>query len=194
MKNLLLALALMVFGGIGCRGNEATTNLERKLTIDRATILLEARENNLIMDEQEIAMMAEAVLEQDPNGRSPEDVTDYLQTNVKSWRSAALADVTGGDGYGIAHASFQSDTFTLLAEMGNLPDPALAYHYEAWLVRREKELAVLSLGSAKKIEDGYFVVYLSDTDLSDHDFFVLTLEPDDGNTAPAEHILEGMLK
>lgn len=36
--------------------------------------------------------------------------------------------------------------------------------------------------------------YSSGEDLTDHNFYVLTIEPDDGNPAPADHIVEGTLK
>ena len=196
MKKFAFLACTVVLAGTGCFGSgEATEDTSATGSIvDRASILVEARENGLIMDELEILAMRAAVLEQDPQGRSPEDVVGYLETNVKDWWSAALADVTGGDGYGIAHTTFQGGTFTVLAEMGNLPEPASEYFYEAWLVRRDGELAVLSLGPAQRIEDDYVVVYLTSTDFSDHDFFILTLESDDGNPAPGEHILEGNIK
>lgn len=194
MKKLVFLAIAAIFAGFGCWGNGSTRPEQTGSTIDRASILVEARENDLIMDEAEIAAMAATVLEVDVLGRTPEDVATYLEANVKDWWSAALADVTGGDGYGLAHARLTDGTFTLIAEMGNLPEPAPSYFYEAWLVRREGELAVLSLGRAQKTEKGYAIAYLTSTDLSDHDFFVLTLEPDDGNPAPAEHILEGILK
>lgn len=190
--SVIFVLALVLLLGSGCRDSSQNENTQP--VIDRNSILLEARENGLIMDDAEIATMASAQLEVDQEGRRVEDVQGYLNTNVKDWWSAALADVTGGDSYGIARADLKTGSFTLIAQMGNLPDPASGYFYGAWLVRRRGELAVLPLGSAVKTQNGYAVVYLTSIDLSDHDFFVLTLESDDGNSAPAEHILEGMLK
>ncbi|MBI4256624.1 hypothetical protein HY626_01040 [Candidatus Uhrbacteria bacterium] len=194
MKQLAFLVMAILFTGAGCWGNPSAQDAQRVSTIDRTSILAEARENDLIMDEGEIAAMASATREGDSFGRSPGDLTTYLETNVKDWRSAALADVTGGEGFGIAQATFAQGTFTLIAEMGNLPEPSSEYFYEAWLVRREGELAVFSLGRAQKTQKGYTMVYLTSTDFSDHDFFVLTLELDDANPAPAEHILEGTLK
>lgn len=192
MKSYVISLlAFTLLLGAGCRDSSASTQAEP--TIDRESILFEARENGLIMDDAEIDAMVSAELEVDQEGRSSEDVQEYLNINVKDWWSAALADVTGGDSYGLAHATLKTGSFTLIAQMG-LPDPASEYYYEGWLVRRGGSLAVLSLGRAKKIENGYAMVYLTNTDLSDHDFFVVTLESDDGNPAPGEHILEGIIK
>lgn len=187
--SLLITLPLL---GIGCA--DSFEDIDTELTIDRDSILLEARESDLIMDDEEIAAMASVTLEIDQYGRNSEDAEWYLKTDKEDWWSAALADVKGGGGYGIAHATLRKDSFTLVAEMGNLADQASGYYYEGWLVRRKNPLRVLSLGRAQKTQDGHAIVYLSNTDLSDHDFFVLTLEVDDGNLAPGEHILEGILK
>lgn len=192
MKIFVSLLSFMLLLGAGCRDSSQSVDIQP--VIDRNSILLEAQENGLIMDEAEIAVMASAQLEVDQNGRHVEDVQGYLKTDVKDWWSAALADVTGGNSYGIAYANQTSGSFTLIAQMGNLPEPASGYFYEAWLVRREGELAVLSLGTAQKTENGYATVYLTSTDVSDHDFFVITLESDDADPAPGEHILEGILK
>lgn len=186
--SLLVALLLL---GVGCA--DAPESTPTPPTIDRESILFEARENGLIMDEEEIVAMANAALEVDDEGRFVEDVQGYLKTNVKDWWSAALADVTGGDGYGIAHATLQAGSYTFIAQMGNLPDPSSEYYYEGWLVRRKGSLAVLSLGRVQHVEKGSALVYLTKTDISDYDFFVVTLEPNDGNPSPGEHILEGTL-
>ena len=187
--SLLAALLLL---GAGCADSSESTQTQP--TIDRESILFEARENGLIMNEAQINAMVAAPLEIDQEGRLVENVQEYVKTDVKDWLSGALADVTGGDAYGIAHATLQSGSFTFIAQMGNLPEPASEYYYEGWLVRREGSLAVLSLGRIQKTEKGYALVYLTDTDLSDHNFFVVTLESNDGNPAPGEHILEGILK
>lgn len=185
-------LLLMLLLGAGCRISSKDSVAQP--VIDRDSILLEARENGLIMDEMEIAAMTSAQIEVDQNVRRVEDVHGYLNTNTKDWWNAALADVTGGGGYGIAHAMFKNGSFTLIAQMGSLPEPPSESYYEGWLVRRKGALAVLSLGRAVETQDGNALIYLTSTDLSDHDFFVLTLESDDGNQAPAQHILEGTLK
>lgn len=187
--SLLVSMLLL---GTGCRYVPQKKDIQP--VIDRNSILLEARKNGLIMDDEEIAAMASVQFEVDQEGRNVENVYEFLNTNVKDWWSAALADVTGGNAYGIAHATFKTGSFTLIAQMGNLPDPASKYYYQGWLVRREGSLTVLSLGRVQKTENRFAIVYLTSTDLSAYDFFVVTLEFDDGNPAPGEHILEGILK
>ncbi len=191
----MFAFLAMVFLGGGCLNSDSSdTQATSSSVIDRTSILFEAQEQGLIMDAQEIAAMANASLAIDPLGSIPQDFTTILTASVQGWLSAALADVTGGDGYGIAHATIESGVYSLIAEVGNLPEPAAGYFYEGWLVRRGDELSVLSVGRLSQTEKGYANAYRSQTDLLDHAFYVLTLEADDGNSAPGEHILEGTFK
>ena len=99
---------------------------------------------------------------------------------------------TEGTSSGFAQAVF-NNTYTLEAVFEELPDPEGTDFYEGWIVRREGGFNVISTGKASKIDGVYKNVYESEKDLSDHTFYVLTIEPDDGDPAPAEHILEGVL-
>jgi len=125
----------------------------------------------------------------------PEIIYDY---------SASLKDVTdgkiirgtntGGNSSGTAQADFNSvEGYKLKAVFENLPDPQGNEFYEGWIVRQGSDMDVLSSGVAEKENGQYVNTFSSDTDLTDHDFYVLTLEPDDGDPAPADHILEGTL-
>jgi hypothetical protein len=187
-----LALVALVLLGGGCFSTPSFDPVST--TIDRDSILIEARENGLIMSETEVSVMAQTTPTSDANARVVDDVTSILDQDVRDWIAAALADVTGGSSFGIAHSQFDAGTFMLVVEMGNLPEPASDYFYEGWLVRRGSEFSLVSTGRAVKTQDGFANVYVSATDFTDYDFYVLTLEPDDGNPAPAEHILEGTLK
>ena len=114
-----------------------------------------------------------------------------------------LADVTGGSSIrgvdtegkssGIAKAVTENNVYSLFVSFDDLPDPSGTDFYEGWVVRRGLNFSVISTGKTKKVDGKYVNMYQSETDLIDHDFYVLTLEPDDGNPAPAEHILEGVL-
>jgi hypothetical protein len=98
-----------------------------------------------------------------------------------------LKDVTEGSASGKASAGFEKGEYKLSAEFSGLPELDDGYFYEGWVVRKSGELSVLSTG---KVVDNKNI-FVSDKDLTDHNFYVLTLEPDDGNPDPAEHILEG---
>ena len=104
-----------------------------------------------------------------------------------------LEDVTEGKAFGTAKSNFAEDRYDLVATFANLPEPQGSDFYEGWIVRKGENFDVVSTGKAKKIEGVYTNVFTSDEDLTDHDFYVLTVEPDDGDPAPADHVLEGTM-
>lgn len=191
----ILALAtFLVIVGFGCAASKKVeTDENGEVLIDRDAILFEAKENGLIMNDDEIEQMAQVVLDQDEITLVA-DFEKYLDQDFSGWTSAGLADVTGGSSYGLAHATLENNVFTLVADMGGLPVLGEGYYYEGWLVKRGEDLHVLSTGRAEIFGDGYANVFQSPTDYSDYDFFVLTLEPDNNDPSPDEHILEGTLK
>ena len=101
--------------------------------------------------------------------------------------------VTSGNASGGVSADYINGQYLLVAKFKDLPDPKNNEFYEGWIVRRNP-LEVISTGVAEKIDSSYVNNYSSDRDLTSHDFYVLTIEPDDGNSAPADHILEGILQ
>jgi hypothetical protein len=110
--------------------------------------------------------------------------------------SGNLSDVTGGDASGFAEAGFNVENeMYLLSMIGqNLPDLEPGYFYEGWIVRRGSNMSVISTGELEMEAPGtYTNVFSTMQNLTDHDFYVLTLEPDDGDPAPADHILDGEL-
>ncbi|KKR04646.1 MAG: hypothetical protein UT30_C0005G0049 [Candidatus Uhrbacteria bacterium GW2011_GWF2_39_13] len=193
-KIVFFPLIVLLLVGGGCVKDKETLSTQTPSdVIDRGSILIQAKENGLIMKDEEIAQMKVQPLETDV-GVIFTDVSDYEEMIVKGWNSAALADVTGGDSFGLAYANFSNETYTIITKMGNLPEPAQGYFYEGWLIRRGDSFSVLSIGHAVKTEKGYMNVYQSPTDLSDHAFYVLTLEAENGNATADEHILEGSFR
>ena len=117
----------------------------------------------------------------------PEDEFDY---------AGELVDVSGGSASGFAMANFTNasdEGYKMYATFENLPELEEGFFYEGWVVRRGNDFDVLSSGVAEKVDGKYVNTFVSNADLTDHDFYVLTLEPDDGDPAPAEHILEGTM-
>ena len=119
-------------------------------------------------------------------------------------QKASLASVAGGDETGSANSSYlEGYGYTLEANFPNLPALEEGFFYEGWVVRSEP-LSVISTGKALDheeaadiypINEGAFVnTYESEQDLTDHIKYILTLEPDDGDPAPAAHVLEGTFK
>lgn len=122
--------------------------------------------------------------------------TPEIVEEGSQYYSALLEDVTNGDARGAASASFGTETKYLLeASVMSLPELEEGFFYEGWLVRTERGLNVLSTGALMEMSNGDFLnLYESETDLSDHTLYIVTLEPDDGDPAPAEHVLEGELE
>jgi len=102
---------------------------------------------------------------------------------------ADLTDTTGGNAVGtvISSLTLSDGTYTLIASFGELPPLEDGYFYEGWLVRTEGELSVISTGALESNMN----FYSTSIDLTDHTQYILTLEPDDGDPAPADHVLEG---
>ncbi|MDP3793269.1 MAG: hypothetical protein Q8R07_00790, partial [Candidatus Uhrbacteria bacterium] len=118
--------------------------------------------------------------------------------------SGSLGDITGGapvqgttttEGFanGMVQAMFSKAIYRLEAVVKNLPDPAGTDFYEGWLVHTEAPFDFISTGKFNKTDEAYVNKYSSGNDLTDHLFYVVTLESDDKNPAPSAHVLEGRL-
>ena len=194
-KTVLLAMsfAVLLLVGFGCY--RATKELgQNSGEIDKASILAEAKKSGLIMNDQEIERMAAVPPIQISGGKSLDQPAELVKTDLSSWRSGALADVTGGGSFGLAHANTASNQFTFIAQMGGLQIPPEQSSYEGWLVRRGERPSVIHLGTAVLVEDRYYVSYSAQENLESYDFFVLTLESNDLNPAPGKHLLEGVIQ
>jgi len=109
-------------------------------------------------------------------------------TNGKSLRGI----VTSSDASGYATASYDNENgYILHGNFKWLSDPIGDDFYEWWVVRKSP-FAFISTGKLVKKADGnYHDNFESSLDYSEYDFYVLTLEPNDWDDAPADHILEG---
>jgi len=134
----------------------------------------------------EVVEVAEKVMEnRDEAEENVAVITDYQY-------SGSLEDVSGGNATGVANANYDQSGYTLHATFINLPELDEGYFYEGWVVRKSPN-DVISTGTANMENGVYLNRFSSNENLTDHNFYVLTLEPDDGNPAPAEHVLEGTL-
>lgn len=104
--------------------------------------------------------------------------------------TASLTHVAGRDGKGSAIATYDGKQYVLVVSFEDLPELEDGFFYEGWVVRSEP-LDVISTGELEMLEGDYVNIFSSDQDLTDHEKYILTLEPDDGDPAPAEHVLEG---
>lgn len=128
----------------------------------------------------------------------PQDNSDAMQDMFAGKESITLGDVSGGSATGQAWIVVDSATnvtsHRMVAE--NLPVPLNGDFYEGWIVSSPTAPGgVLSTGVMVQQQDGTWLLdYGIDQALPEHKTVVLTLEPDDGDPAPAKHILEGKFK
>lgn len=109
--------------------------------------------------------------------------------------SISLKDVSGGSATGQAWLVVDADANVTSHRIAakNLPKPLNGDFYEGWIVSSAVAPGgVISTGVMAQQEDGTWLLqYGIDQALPEHKTVVLTLEPDDGDPAPAVHILEG---
>lgn len=103
-----------------------------------------------------------------------------------------LAAVDESDTFGEAGFEF-IDQFELKANINNLADPQTGYFYEGWLVDPTVEGKFVSTGKLNKENDIWVNTFISPVDYTSYTKYVLTIEPDDGDPAPAKHVAEGDL-
>jgi len=110
----------------------------------------------------------------------------------------SLADVanTGGSGEAFLRYDVATNTSYIYAEIMNVPDPEGTDFYEGWIVKKGDVRSPITTERLEREAPGMYTnVFEYQGDLSDGwNFYVLTLEPDDGNPAPAKHIVEGVLR
>jgi len=132
----------------------------------------------------EMAEMMHRTLESITNKPS----STYNQLAGIQAQNATLAPVDGSTSAGSATATWDGSTYEVKAVFTNLPEPLPGFFYEGWVVRKGSNLSVISTGVAD-IATGN--TYISNQNLIDHGSYILTLEPDDGDPAPADHVVEG---
>ncbi len=111
--------------------------------------------------------------------------------------AGVLDDVSNSGSNGTAEATYFDDgTYELIVEFQELAATSSDDFYEGWLVNQATK-DFFSTGVIKVDSNGQMInTYESNVDhqVAGYDFYVLTLEPDDGDPAPAKHIIEGKLK
>ena len=114
---------------------------------------------------------------------------------------AQLSDVTGGSlirglsaqaPSGAVQANYSDGEYQLFALFQNLAVPIGDDYYQGWLVRPEP-FGFVSLGNLTYVDGVFVQAYRSKQDLTPYTGYVVTLEANDANPAPADHILQGTL-
>lgn len=198
MKRISLILGLLgmiAIVGFGCsRVVTKKVDTNQSPVIDRSAILLDAKKQGLIMDTGEIEHMKDpSVIVVDEKKETPADFATFNTVDLKTWHAAALADVTSGTSYGLTHAKFENGQFQIIASCGGLTAPTDGSVYEAWLVKRGDGMKIVDLGKLNLADKLMTLTYASKADLSEYDFFVVTLQSPN-QTVPGEHLLEGVIR
>lgn len=112
----------------------------------------------------------------------------------EKWFSyVALTGVNDYSANGVAQAHLFEDGYYLHTANVNIAPAEDGFFYEGWIV---KGPSVISTGHLSNYfgDVRHALRFESEIDYSGHDKVIITLEPDDGNPAPAEHVAEGTLK
>jgi hypothetical protein len=189
MKKILILIVLIIIAAFAF----STFNKDSSNEIDTEPASVEKDDdmNSMMMKNVNVDQGLQEIIGEQPEftiitGGSLSDVT-----NGEKVRGITTTSTTAGG----ASVGSQDGMFAVLAVMSNLPDPTGDDFYEGWIVRRGEKFSVISTGKLEKVEGQTWVNrYLTNTDVTDHDFYVLTVEPNDGDPAPADHILEGVMK
>ena len=111
--------------------------------------------------------------------------------DLQAGNTVELLDVSGGNASGKAWTTVKDGQTYHRAVGQDLPELEADYFYEGWLVRKPVEGEFFSTGEMTKQPNGEWLLeYVRDGDFLDHAKVVITLEPNDGDPAPAAHIIE----
>lgn len=124
------------------------------------------------------------------NQKAPEPTKTIKDTFVNY---AITKDISGGTSTGEFGFSFSSGKFMMKGEFLSIPALEGDNFYEGWLVN-PKTSEFISTGKLSLIGDMWVNTFESDVDYSAYSKYVLTLEPNDGDPAPAKHIAEGIIE
>lgn len=199
-KRTLVIPSELAYGATGS-GDVIPPNATLKFEIELLGI---EGKQSVLVDEDALTAMNSDAITSSSNEISEEDVLAILgMPTSKFTHRGALKDVTNsqvirnintqGAASGVAEFGFADNVFSVRAIFRTLPAPSGDDYYEGWIVRKNP-LSVVSTGKVSTVEGVYENAFTSDVDYSDHTFYVLTLEPNDNDPAPADHILEGALE
>jgi hypothetical protein len=198
MKKSLIIGTIVVTIGIGLFVYKQKQSQETTTPPTNDTQVMEEK----TLSEESRKAMEEMEIQKDGMMKEMDDAMMESMKTMNFDFSGALIDVTksqtiratvfDGNSSGTAQSNFNESGYNLLVEFGNIPDPSGTDFYEGWIVRKSP-FHVISTGKVTLVDGVYQNAYASGQNLSDHDFYVLTLEPDDNDPAPADHILEGTM-
>ncbi len=176
MKKLLALFGVLLFIGAGCTYGTDDADQVGDDDVNDGNIIQELVEDD----------------DSDDDDNAATDTSSTDEAAVEFTLEAPLADVSGGVAKGTAMAGFREGSgYQMEAIFEGLPELEEGFFYEGWIVRGAAESVISTGATTDEGNRAHSNLFSSDEDRSDHLKYVLTLEPDDGDPAPAEHILEG---
>jgi hypothetical protein len=123
---------------------------------------------------------------------------EFVASLAEIYAEESLVGVNGYDVSGTVKLVSSSDNvFELVAESYPLPLVNEEFFYEGWLVRPDGTFITteaLYLQNSYEDNTGFYRNdFDGNTDYSQFSKFIITLEPNDGDPAPAEHVAEADL-
>ena len=162
-----LAVTAVVLGLVWWQGQQGKETVAPEMTLERSKM-----------------MESEVDLEAPMSESQKQKIEAELESAAET---AVLDDVSGGQATGTAWRKF-SDNFYHQVETTGLPSLEKGFFYEGWLVG---EAVFFSTGRVWLEGDLGVLYYTADEDKTDFESVVITLEPEDGDPGPADHVLEG---
>lgn len=154
---------------------EPTPSAEEVMIHQEEGMVKKTEEGTQVMTEEEAKKLKEEI----DGALSGQDVA-----------SISLKDVSGGQASGQAKRAFSDGKFYHKVEASNLKSLEKGFYYEGWLMNSQDLYISTGRMEADAFSNGQ-LYYLSSTDKSEYSKVVVTLEPEDGNPEPTQHILEG---
>lgn len=187
----IIVFSIILLAGMGCgKGDnkENKENTEEKETYNYEDI-------KQVVGDKEMAEKMTKNLPTKDNKKQELHGADrgLIMAKMEYKYEGALDDVSGGKSSGYARADYENGEYMLHAGFANLMKPQNGDFYEGWVVRREP-FDFISTGKIINMGGVDTNLYKSNKNYTSYDLYVLTLEPDDGDPAPAKHILEGVMK
>lgn len=203
MKKILTALAVsfivifMIYARAWPEEGEITNN-NRPEEVQQWLIKDKQQENDEEQeDSQENQPQDDAEQEEIPQDEDNLAGTSQLApgTTAPVWtHRGQLEDVTdNGKAMWAARFGWDETQFTLDVAMIRLPELEEGFFYEGWLVRQEPFKFISTWPTQQEWPGEQSNSRMTGNNYSAFTRYILTLEPDDGNPDPAEHILEGDL-
>lgn len=200
---IFFTLAATMFELSACTNDDGDENQEEEVITEEVTVRNEATLETPENTPTELEQLMEDQTPSEDDSVMQSDAESMMQEIIEYTFTGQLADATrsqtvegintGGSASGTASSVFVDGVFKLRAEFEGLPDPQGTDFYEGWLIRTSPTFDVISTGPAVLVDGFYVNTYASETDYTSHAQYVLTIEPDDGDPAPAWHVLEGNL-